>query len=121
LLFIVTLFLFIKFTLPCIVTYILIFINKRQWLSLNIKNAKSGANNDSVDIKIEALVEVVYFWQNVCSTVGIAVEKIVIRRDSKGLLSNKQLARLRIILTDLVNVFKKQDLQIFESGVKYFR
>ena len=40
----------------------------------------------------------------------LAVEKIVIRRDSKGLLSNKQLARLRIILTDLVNVFKKQEV-----------
>ena len=44
--------------------------------SFNNKIAKIGANSDSVANNIDALVDVVFFWQYVCKKKHTAVEKI---------------------------------------------
>ena len=75
--------------------------NQKDYEDRTIKDEAEKFNQSLIKRYLRSLIE---------SYDYLAVEKIVIRRDSKGLLSNKQLARLRIILTDLVNVFKKQEV-----------
>ena len=75
--------------------------NQKDYENRTIKDEAEKFNQSLIKRYLRSLIEAYDY---------LAVEKIVIRRDSKGLLPNKQLARLRIILTDLVSVFKKQEV-----------
>ena len=75
--------------------------NQKNYEDRTIKDEAEKFNQSLIKRYLRSLIEAYDY---------LAVEKIVIRRDSKGLLPNKQLARLRIILTDLVSVFKKQEV-----------
>ena len=75
--------------------------NQKEYEDRTIKDKAEKFNQSLIKRYLRSLIEAYDY---------LAVEKIVIRRDSKGLIPNKQLARLRIILTDLVSVFKKQEV-----------